>query len=43
MLMKLVRHDITETNHAGIDHRAMQFFMLLINIQLSYTKGGQKS
>lgn len=26
MLMKLVHHDITETNHAGIDHRANAVF-----------------
>lgn len=26
MLMKLVHHDITETNHAGIDHRANAAF-----------------
>lgn len=41
--MKLVRHDRTETNHAGIEHGADAVFMLLINIQLSNTKGGQES
>ena len=40
--MKLVHHDITETNHAGIDHRANAVFSAPDKHSIKWHKKGTK-